>query len=318
MPTTQRSLPEFEPAESTRQIASDRSILAVGDLRRGQGLRSKSSRTLAFLCGKASLSLIATMSALLISLPLSANEATAAPSDSGGSAGQAASAKGAENKASASAAKSDSEGKGDSAQANAEGGAEKPAKKASAPGANLPSRITVSDADRARLEKGEILVVTRKVEGSKVPEAVVHAVIEAAPAQVWPLLDQCNRYVGVMPRITKAKELTRKGFEVRCAMTFSPPWPMSDMNSITLATHRPGPPAWVRAWVLESGDYNSNSGHWLLHEFEGNPQRTLVEYRLHSEPKVSIPGFLQEMGVKSALPDLIKQVREAVAAQASR
>lgn len=176
----------------------------------------------------------------------------------------------------------------------------------------LPKGIRVSEKEHQRLAKGEILVEVRNVEGFKVPEATVRGVIEAPPAQLWSLIDQCSEYVGVMPRISKAVELTRKGEEVRCSMRFSPPWPLSDMNSITRAIHRPGPSVWIRVWELESGDYHLNSGHWVLQNFDGDSQRTLLEYRLHSEPKVSVPRFLQEMGVKSALPDLIKTLRDEV------
>lgn len=184
-----------------------------------------------------------------------------------------------------------------------------PAKRA----AGESRRVPFSDQEKKRLEKGDVLVAVEKAEGSGVPIATVRALIDAAPEKVWPLIDRCDDYVGVMPRITKAEELDRKGQIVRCSIRFSPPWPLSDMTSITVAQHHVGPPAWSRTWDMESGDYNRNSGHWLLHAYEGDSKRTLVEYRLHSEPKVAVPGFLQEMGVKSALPDVIHQLRKAVA-----
>lgn len=172
-------------------------------------------------------------------------------------------------------------------------------------------RVSFTDRERARLDKGDILVELRTVEGESAPEAIVRAVIDAEPERVWPLIDHCGDYVGVMPRITKATELERKGEVVRCSLRFSPPWPLSDMDSITVAWHRTGPPVWSRVWELESGDYKLNSGHWIVHAFGSDPQRTVVEYRLHSEPNVSVPRFLQDMGVKTALPDLIRQLRKA-------
>lgn len=174
-------------------------------------------------------------------------------------------------------------------------------------------RISVSDEEKKRLEKGDVLIDVKRVEGSGIPVATVRAVIDAAPQKVWKLIDRCEAYVGVMPRISQASELERQGTRVRCAIRFSPPWPLSDMNSITVARHLVGPPAWSRTWELESGDYKENSGHWLLHEYAGDPNRSLVEYRLKSEPNVSVPRFLQDMGVKSALPDMIAQIRKAVA-----
>ena len=55
-------------------------------------------------------------------------------------------------------------------------------------------------------------VLVRRVElpGGGPPEIRVEAIIDAAPALVWPVIEDCGRYRHTMPRITASEELSFK------------------------------------------------------------------------------------------------------------
>ena len=161
-----------------------------------------------------------------------------------------------------------------------------------------------------RLERGEILIDTHPVPGTSLPEVVVTAVINAEPGHVWPIIDQCNDYKRTLLRVKESHELSRVGTTVRCEVTIDAPWPMKDLHSISVAQHVVTADHWSRTWTLESGDYKYNGGAWTLTWWAGG--RTLLEYRLHSEPKVSIPVLIQKLAMQTALPDLIKKIRSEV------
>lgn len=173
-----------------------------------------------------------------------------------------------------------------------------------------PVRAEDEAALRERLGKGEVLIDTTPVAGCELPEARMRAVVDAPLERVWAIIDKCDEYRTTMPRIRESKELSREGDVIRCRIVFGAPWPMKDLSAITVARHESTPARKSRSWDLESGDYKHNRGSWVLVPFDAEGKRTLVEYRLHSEPKVGVPAFLQEFAVRNGLPDLISQLRK--------
>lgn len=173
----------------------------------------------------------------------------------------------------------------------------------------LAPRFAHADADDrdARLDRGEVIVETHPVDGSDLPEITAVGVIDVPPERVWQILDHCGDYARTMPRVKAARELSRQGTTVRCELVIDSPWPLPKLHSITVAEHIVEPGKWTRRWKLESGDYRENTGSWtLVPRGEG---RTLVEYRLHSVPNISVPTFVQKAAMTSALPDLFKKLR---------
>lgn len=164
----------------------------------------------------------------------------------------------------------------------------------------------------AALDRGEVLVHSRAAKGCAEQELVLKAVIDAPPERVWRLVERCGRYKDVMPRVVASAELPRRGGRVRCKLVVDVPFPYSDMSSITLGIHEVGQGRWSRRWELESGDYEQNSGSWLLTRFRDAPGRTLVVYRCCVKPKAWIPGWIRSMGQKRTLPEMITRMRRAL------
>jgi ribosome-associated toxin RatA of RatAB toxin-antitoxin module len=165
------------------------------------------------------------------------------------------------------------------------------------------------DAERGRLDRGEIVITTQAAAGIAIPRAVMTAVIDAPPADVWRIIERCDDYERTMPRIRHATELRREGDIVFCRITVDMPFPLSDLTATTRARHRVEPGLYERAWTLVEGDYERNEGSWTLTPFDAAGARTLVRYEALAVPKVSLPDFVLEKARDGSLPDIIEGLR---------
>lgn len=172
----------------------------------------------------------------------------------------------------------------------------------------LASTVLAADIE-SRLAAGEVVVTTRAVAGAELPEAIVQAVIDAPPAAVWKIIDDCNGYKRNMPRIAESKELSRSGTTSVCMVTVDMPMPMSNLTSTSEAISTPGPGTWKRAWKLIKGDYKRNEGSWVLTAYDAEGKRTRAVYRVIADPNVSVPNFVIRKAQESALPDMMKKIR---------
>lgn len=170
------------------------------------------------------------------------------------------------------------------------------------------------DSDDVRLDRGEVLVHTRPVPGSDTPVFVGRGVIDVPPAQLWALAQDCGRYAGRLPRVVRSRELSREGPVAICETTSKPPFPLGEMTSVTRAVHEVTVGRWTRRWTLVRGDYDLNSGAWILTPFGPTGQRTLLTYEVQVEPKLPVPAWLQRRAQARGMPDLYEHLRVAMTA----
>lgn len=161
-----------------------------------------------------------------------------------------------------------------------------------------------------RLDGGEIIVVTSDVDGYDVPKVTVYGVINTSPERVWEIVSNCDGYVGIMPRIDKAREVSRSGSTVECDVTVGLPFPMNDLRALSTAKHTEGPPEWRREWEMVEGDYKVNSGSWRLRKFQGDDNRTLAIYSVHAVPNTRVPERIRNRAQERSMPGIIESLRE--------
>lgn len=166
---------------------------------------------------------------------------------------------------------------------------------------------------RAQLARGHINVEAVDVPGHDTPRAIVKAVIDAPPPKVWRIIGDCANYENTMNRVASSKLLRRDGDQHICQIEIDLPFPLSNLNAVTRATHKEGPDEWSRHWKLIRGDYEVNTGSWVLTPFDEAGTRTMVVYQIHAEPNVPLPDWIQARAQKSSLPDLIRRIRREVA-----
>lgn len=173
------------------------------------------------------------------------------------------------------------------------------------------SSVDAENKLRARLDGGEVIVKTKKVAGSDVPEATVMGVVNAPPAKVWEIIGKCDDYEETMIRVLEARELERKGDTVICQVTTDMPWPLANLTAVTRAHHTVGPPVWSRTWKLIQGDFISNRGSWRIQAFDPvEKKRSLVVYKVHAVPDMMVPDGLITKAQRDTLPNLIKHLRK--------
>ena len=166
-----------------------------------------------------------------------------------------------------------------------------------------------------RLAQGEVLVWTEQVAGSDVPVGFAQGVIDAPPAEVWKIVEDCGNYAQNMPRIAKSKLEKQEGTVRFCRVTADLPFPAPDLESLTRVEHAHNADgSYVRAWKLVEGDYHRNEGTMTLKPY-GDGTKTLATYRIHVEPKLPLPQSVMSSMQKGSLPDVIKNLRKRLARQ---
>jgi hypothetical protein len=58
----------------------------------------------------------------------------------------------------------------------------------------LASAVHAQDSDEDRLKRGEVVVHSEEIEGSRTPRVTAKGIIDVAPETLWPLIDRCGDY----------------------------------------------------------------------------------------------------------------------------
>ncbi len=90
------------------------------------------------------------------------------------------------------------------------------------------------------------------------------------------------------------------------------PWPVSNkwmvMKNVNDETE--GEKGVYRcSWEKTAGNVRTLSGEFRLEPFEGDPKRTLMFYRVETDPGSGVPKFLLKWGVKKSLPAAMRVIR---------
>ena len=181
-----------------------------------------------------------------------------------------------------------------------------------------PAAGAIRASDHGALSRGEVVIRTEKVKG--VPLKLVRAValIDAPPARVFKVIDNCSGYKRFMPRTTLSRERRRRGKIVDCEVHVELPMFFGTLRSVTRGVHTAGPKVWSRAWTLVSGTYDHNVGRWTIQPYRGNPKLSVVEYAIHAVPQVSLPDAILARANGSAVVNLLKTIRKQVTGSETR
>lgn len=170
-----------------------------------------------------------------------------------------------------------------------------------------------TDAERARLDRGEVLVTSRAAADRVGTIAIARAVIDASPEKVWPLVWDCSRFVHTMPLIAKSELVEHKDNTTRCRVVADVPFPFSDLTSLTHAVLEvEAGVSWRRSWQLVEGDYTVNQGSFTLVPWGRG--KTLATYQIDARPKVPLPDWMLAKVQTDRLPEMMARLRRHAAA----
>lgn len=186
--------------------------------------------------------------------------------------------------------------------------------------ATLPARAqsvvppTVSDAEKARLDKGEVVVRGYPPTDNKGIGAQALGVVDAPSVEVWPVLRDCQHFSKFMPR-TKASAALEENGERLCHVELGLPFPLPNLWSDTRAVVLQEPAgSYSRTWTLVRGNYQRNSGSWTVVPWGPEGKKSLISYVIDSDPNIHLPDAILRSAQTGSLPEVFVAVRKRVAA----
>lgn len=175
--------------------------------------------------------------------------------------------------------------------------------------AMLAAPPAIPEAERPRLDAGEIVIHPRTPADDDGFSVLAYAVVEAPVEKVWPHLRDCGKYAEFMPRTVKSE--IREGtadkglcfLEIGMPFPFSNLWAENESESVTL----PGG-GFERHWHLKAGTYRKNQGRWAVYPWASG--RALIVYELEAAPDTVVPDAILRKAQKNVLPDAFAAVRK--------
>lgn len=162
----------------------------------------------------------------------------------------------------------------------------------------------LTDSDRLGLERGELIVKTREVEGYPWPEAMVYARVAASPEEVMAVYADFAGQARYLPKLVESrivKRLSPSLFHV--SYEYEVTGPNERYTVLTEVSRAPG--GFRATWELVKARYARRLSGQVRVEASG--AGALVEYTNRVDP-----GFL---GARLGSPDTtVRQLRETVQA----
>lgn len=178
----------------------------------------------------------------------------------------------------------------------------------------LASPPHISDAERGRLDAGEIIVHPQTPADDNGFAVKAYAVVAAPVAQVWPHLRDCGRYSEFMPRTKQSA--VREGTPDKgvCFIEIGMPFPFSNLWAENLSeTGSVAGGGFERRWHLKQGTYTKNQGLWGVIPWAGGA-KALIYYFLEASPNTAVPDSFLRKAQTGVLPDAFEAVRKRVGA----
>jgi carbon monoxide dehydrogenase subunit G len=203
----------------------------------------------------------------------------------------------------------------------------------------------------SRLAAGEIIFSFEAVPGSGLKKGRVTGVVAAPPEKVWEVITDVNNFQFFMPRMLRSRlvrqeELNRilqtspsSAGAVEAILSSSPPaftlfrvpgrkyngyvyghvkvpWPLGNRWYVLKVQWDESQAArhiYTSSWSLLTGNLKENRGDWKVEPF--GDQKTLLTYRVVTDPGGLAPKFLVEKITAQTLPQIIIGVRNRLASR---
>lgn len=171
------------------------------------------------------------------------------------------------------------------------------------------------------VERGEIVVELRAVDGTHAKEGCALGLVDAPVEAVFDVVGDAEAFEEFMPRVAESSVEIPDPNDPSLYLNrqrLSLPFPLQDRYYTIRVRTRADPSSrtWTVTWtyVQGSGNVDENYGSWTLREYR--PGRTLVVYRLFSDPGGYIPKWALNRSTRTILPDVLRAVRRRVAERA--
>jgi ribosome-associated toxin RatA of RatAB toxin-antitoxin module len=160
-----------------------------------------------------------------------------------------------------------------------------------------------SDAERERLERGEVIVTGDVDEAENVGHGKAVALMEGSPARLIRVVTDYEGQPEFMPFMEACRVIERDGDEAVV-------WSRSKVLFFSFEfTRRLTVDRGARtvSWAQVDGDFRVNRGSWTFEPWGDG--RTRVTYRLEIAPRMRLPSMVIRRVSQSGLDDLLRAVR---------
>ncbi len=168
-------------------------------------------------------------------------------------------------------------------------------------------------ADPALPPKGEVELKSYSVPGSTIPKLVLRTVMDSSPKKIWQIVSDCAHYKEHLPSIAASELLKKAGNVDTCKVTYSMPFPFSNLTGVTESVDEISDKGMIRRWKHVSGDYKLNNGSWEIRPIDAAGTSSLVIYTLQVDPNITVPDFLRNSAQKKTLPAILERIRAEAA-----
>ena len=179
---------------------------------------------------------------------------------------------------------------------------------------SVVEEMTVPDADRKKLDKGEVVVGMKDVGSTKYVTGKI--IINQSPDKVWPIMVNPFEFRGrISPRVKQVEVVTDQSNLSVLRMTMDTnPLPLLPQLSYTVESRYEQSDKGGRIEFRRiAGTLRDFRGYWEMSPACGGKQTELT-YSMYLDPGFFVPQWIVREGVKSELPRTLLALRKRIKA----
>jgi len=172
------------------------------------------------------------------------------------------------------------------------------------------SAMELSDNDWLRLNAGDVVVQSRKVDGKRRVEAAI--VIKQTIGDIWRVMLDCAAAPEFVPNMRRCEVLDRADdgrweiIEHEVKYSWLAPKTIYQFKAEYV-------PQQTIHFERISGDLKHLVGDWRLDSNDDLGGAVLVSYSVYIDPGFIVPGFMVRRSLRKDLPDVMRALRHRVA-----
>jgi ribosome-associated toxin RatA of RatAB toxin-antitoxin module len=182
------------------------------------------------------------------------------------------------------------------------------------PVSRLPTAMTLSADEQARLAQGEVVARSKKSSGGGLGKAA--QLVNASSKDVWAVILDYDKYPARVDTVVSASIYERQGDVYFVDMKSSIVGFSTVIYSRNRVTHDSPTLGWL-AWSLDyrrTSDVKDMAGYWRVEQVQDSPPLTRIEQS--TELAISnVPGFVVNYLTKQSLVDGLAWVKSAAEAK---
>ena len=171
----------------------------------------------------------------------------------------------------------------------------------------------LTDAEKKKLDAGEVVVHELKPTDGKGITGRALAVIDAPSTEVWPIARDCEHFSKFLPE-TKTSRRTEVNGETICFDELRLPFPLTNLWAETKSVARENPAGhFHRDWSFVKGTYKRNRGAWTVVPWGEKGDKSVVVYNVDSDPAMLVPDFIIRGAQVGSLPKIFTGIKKRLA-----